>query len=68
VKSGHETTKYFERKVTSLSVSAGEAIYREGEKPIAMYRSASNSFLVNKTLSRKSGTGTEKMCSAQPIA
>jgi CRP-like cAMP-binding protein len=27
----------FEREVTPLSVSAGEAIYREGEKPIAMY-------------------------------
>jgi len=27
----------FEREVTPLSVSAGEAIYCEGEKPIAMY-------------------------------
>ena len=26
----------FEREVTPLSVSAGEAIYSEGEKPIAM--------------------------------
>ena len=27
----------FEREVTTISVSAGEEIYREGEKPIAMY-------------------------------
>ena len=27
----------FEREVTTLPVSAGEEIYREGEKPIAMH-------------------------------
>jgi hypothetical protein len=26
----------FEREVTTMSVSAGEEIYREGEEPIAM--------------------------------